>query len=194
MNATSRFAPSASSPWSVEEPSASTAPATTLSPSFTIGLWWMSVPWFERMNLIRSYSSREPLPSTTMCVASSSMTSPALFATTTSPESTAARYSRPVPTSGACGIISGTACRCMFAPMSARFASLCSRNGIIAVATETICAGETSMNSISFGAAMTASPSRERQSTCSCTNLPVFSSTGSEACAIVYCASSAASR
>ena len=54
MNATSRFAPSASSPWSVEEPSASTEPATTLSPSFTIGLWWISVPWFERMNLIRS--------------------------------------------------------------------------------------------------------------------------------------------
>ena len=47
---------------------------------------------------------------------------------------------------------------------------------------------------MSFGAAITASPSRERQSTCSCTNLPVFSSTGSEACAIVYWASSAASR
>ena len=30
----------------------------------------------------------------------------------------------------------------MFAPMSARFASLCSRNGIIAVATDTICAGD----------------------------------------------------
>ncbi len=82
----------------------------------------------------------------------------------------------------------------MFAPISARLASLCSRNGIIAVATETIWAGETSMNWISFGSAITASPSRERQSTCSCTNLPVFSSTGSDACAIVYCASSAASR
>ena len=152
MNATSRFAPSASSPWSVEEPSARTAPATTLSPSLTIGLWWISVPWFERMNLIRSYSSRVPLPSTTMCVASSSTTVAGVaWRRSTSPESTAARYSRPVPTSGACGIISGTACRCMFAPISARFASLCSRNGIIAVATETICAGETSMNWISFG-------------------------------------------
>ena len=40
----------------------------------------------------------------------------------------------------------------MFAPMSARFASLCSRNGISAVATETIWAGETSMYSTSFGA------------------------------------------
>ena len=108
--------------------------------------------------------------------------------------SIAARYSIPVPTSGACGIISGTACFCMFAPISARFASLCSRNGISAVATDTICAGPTSMYSISFGAAITASPSRERQSTCSCRNLPVFSSTGSDAWAIVNCASSAASR
>ena len=82
-----------------------------------------------------------------MWVASISTTVPAPLATTTSPESTAARYSTPVPTSGACGIISGTACRCMFAPIRARLASLCSRNGIIAVATETICAGETSMNS-----------------------------------------------
>ena len=121
------------------------------------------------------------------------MTVPAFFATTTSPESTAARYSTPVPTSGACGIISGTACRCMFAPISARFASLCSRNGIIAVATDTICAGATSMKSMSLAEAITASPSAERQSTCSCSNLPLLS-TRSEACAIVYCASSAASR
>ena len=48
-------------------------------------------------------------------------------------------------------ISSGTACRCMFAPMSARFASLCSRNGISAVETDTICAGETSISSTSFG-------------------------------------------
>ena len=52
MNATSRFAPSASSPLSVELPSASTSPAFTLSPRRTIGLWWMSVPWFERMNFV----------------------------------------------------------------------------------------------------------------------------------------------
>ena len=40
---------------------------------------------------------------------------------------------------------SGTAWRCMLAPMSARLASSCSRNGISAVATDTICFGETSM-------------------------------------------------
>ena len=58
MNATSRFLPSASSPPSVEEPSASTSPLATLSPSFTTGFWWISVPWFERMNFVSAYSSR----------------------------------------------------------------------------------------------------------------------------------------
>src|SRR5947209_1605915 len=95
--------------------------------------------------------------------ASTSATVPACSARTTSPVSTAARYSIPVPTIGACVTISGTACRCMFAPISARFASLCSRNGISAVATETICAGATSMYWISSGRAFTASPSRARQ-------------------------------
>ena len=91
------------------------------------------MPWFERMNFVRSYSSREPLPSTTIRSASTSITVPSLRERRRRPCRSAARYSRPVPTSGACGIISGTACRCMFAPMSARFASLCSRNGISAV-------------------------------------------------------------
>jgi hypothetical protein len=193
MKATSRLAPSASSPWSVDDPSASTCPSFTLSPRPTIGFWWIRVPWFERMNFVRWYSSRLPLPSTTICSASTSITEPVVRESTTSPVSTAARYSRPVPTSGACVIISGTACRCMFAPISARFASLCSRNGISAVATETICAGETSMKSTSSGRDVTASPSTERQSTCSSTNLPL-SSSGADACAIVYWASSAASR
>ena len=118
---------------------------------------------------------------------------PAFFATTTSPESTAARYSTPVPTSGACGIISGTACRCMFAPISARFASLCSRNGIIAVATDTICAGATSMKSMSLATrdhGLALGRAAEHLVVLELAAL----STGSEACAIVYCASSAASR
>ena len=54
MNATSRFAPSASSPFDVDEPSASTSLALTRSPSSTIGFWWISVPWFERMNFVMS--------------------------------------------------------------------------------------------------------------------------------------------
>ncbi len=51
----------------------------------------------------------------------------------------------PVPTSGASLRSSGTDWRIMFAPMSARLASSCSRNGIIAVATDTIWRGLTSM-------------------------------------------------
>ncbi|SKW10219.1 Uncharacterised protein [Mycobacteroides abscessus subsp. massiliense] len=70
---------------------------------------------------------------------------PAFSATTTSPASMAARSSIPVPTSGASLRTSGTAWRCMLAPMRARLASSCSRNGIMAVATDTIWRGETSM-------------------------------------------------
>ncbi len=80
-----------------------------------------------------------------MISADTSLTTPALVAVTTSPASTAARYSMPVPTRGESLVISGTAWRCMLAPMSARLASSCSRNGIRAVATDTIWRGETSM-------------------------------------------------
>ena len=82
---------------------------------------------------------------TVMKSAHSSSTTPAFSATTTSPASTAARSSMPVPTSGDSLRSSGTDWRCMFAPIRARLASSCSRNGIIAVATDTICRGETSM-------------------------------------------------
>ena len=58
MKATMRFLPSAISPESVAEPSASTSPACTVWPVVTRGLWWMSVPWLERMNFCRSYSWR----------------------------------------------------------------------------------------------------------------------------------------
>ena len=57
MKATIRFLPSAISPWSVEEPSASTSPAFTFWPVVTSGFWWISVPWLERMNFCSSYSS-----------------------------------------------------------------------------------------------------------------------------------------
>ncbi len=51
----------------------------------------------------------------------------------------------PVPTTGDSLRSSGTAWRCMFAPMSARLASSCSRNGMSEVATDTIWRGDTSM-------------------------------------------------
>ena len=69
----------------------------------------------------------------------------------------------PVPISGASVFSSGTAWRCMFEPISARLASSCSRNGIIAVATDQICSGETSMRSTSFGPTVTYWPACVRQ-------------------------------
>ena len=60
------------------------------------------------------------------------------------PESTAHLCSMPVATMGASVVIRGTAWRCMFAPIRARFASSFSRKGIIAVAMETIMRGEMS--------------------------------------------------
>jgi hypothetical protein len=71
-----------------------------------------------------------------------------VLATATWPESTAAWRSMPVPTIGASGRKSGTAWRCMLEPISARLASSCSRNGINAAETDTICFGETSMYSM----------------------------------------------
>ncbi len=80
-----------------------------------------------------------------MRVASTYSTSPALSASTMSPVSSAARRSIPVPITGASVLSSGTAWACMLEPISARLASSCSRNGIIAVVTDQICSGETSM-------------------------------------------------
>ena len=82
---------------------------------------------------------------TTMRPASTRSTLPGRFATTAEPESTATMRSMPVPTSGFSARSVGTAWRCMFEPISARFASSCSRNGMRAAATDTICFGDTSM-------------------------------------------------
>ena len=120
----------------------------------TIARWWVIVPWFERMNLSSGYSSRFEPWVTTIFSASTWVTSPAFSARTTSPLSTAARRSMPVPINGGSGLSSGTAWRCMLEPISARLASSCSRNGISAVATDQIWVGETSIRSTSFGAAV----------------------------------------
>ena len=71
-------------------------------------------------------------------------TIPSLFAVTVISESRAALYSIPVPTIGASGIKSGTACLCMLDPIRERLTSSCSKNGIIAAATDTNCFGDTS--------------------------------------------------
>jgi len=62
---------------------------------------------------------------------------PDIHATTTAPESRAVMYSIPVPTNGDRACSSGTACRCMFDPISARFASSFSRKGMRDAATDT---------------------------------------------------------
>jgi hypothetical protein len=108
------------------------------------------------------------------------------------PESRATVSSIPVPTSGASAWIRGTACRCMFEPISARLASSFSKNGINAAATDTSCFGETSMSSISSGRAITKSPPR-RQEMRSEANRP-FSSSSALAWAMVKRPSSMAER
>ena len=107
--------------------------------------------------------------------------------------SSAARRSMPVPTTGASVLSSGTAWRCMFEPMSARLASSCSRNGIIAVATDQICSGETSMRSTSSADTVTYWPACVRQTTSSPMSLPL-SSSSAFACAMRSCSSCVASR
>ena len=95
--------------------------------------------------------SLRPLYFTMMDCPSTSVTWPGRSAVITSAASIAARRSRPVPMNGASGTSRGTAWRCMLAPMSARLASSCSKNGIRAVATDTICFGDTSMSCTSSG-------------------------------------------
>ena len=92
---------------------------------------------------------------TTMRVASTESTTPSRLATTVTPESRATMPSMPVPISGERVRMSGTAWRCMFEPMRARFASSFSRNGISDAATDTSWFGDTSISVTSSGFAMT---------------------------------------
>src|ERR1700687_2657380 len=73
---------------------------------------------------------------------------PLRLARMTAPESRAVTPSMPVPTNGASATSRGTDCRCMFAPISARLASSCSRNGTSEAATETSCFGEAGVDDI----------------------------------------------
>ncbi len=110
----------------------------------------------------------------TMRVASIWSTTPARRAPMAAPESRATTASMPVPTKGASARTSGTACRCMLEPISARFASSFSRNGMSAAATDTSCFGDTSIRStLSTGTTMT-SPAW-RQTMRSSVSLPLAS-------------------
>ena len=92
-----------------------------------------------------------------MRFASTQSTVPSRLATTVTPESRATMPSIPVPISGDVVRTSGTAWRCMFEPMSARFASSCSRNGISDAATDTSWFGDTSISVTSSGLVITTS-------------------------------------
>ena len=97
---------------------------------------------------------------TTMRSASTSETTPSLLATTEAPESLATIFSMPVPTRGARVFIKGTAWRCIFEPIKARFASSFCKKGIKEAATDTSWVVETSARSAS--SARTISPSPQR--------------------------------
>ncbi len=101
-------------------------------------------------------------------------------------------YSMPVPTYGARARRSGTAWRCMFDPISARFASSFSRNGTSEAATDTSCFGDTSMKSILSFVGRMKLPAW-RALTRSVVKRP-FSSTAALACAMMYWSSSHADR
>ena len=122
------------------------SPAFSFSPSDTTGLWLIQVPPLVLLNFLRRYTSTSPfLLRTRTSSADTFSTTPSLLAVIVIPESLAARYSIPVPTSGDSGINKGTACLCMFDPIKERFTSSCSKKGIIAAATDTNCFGETSI-------------------------------------------------
>ncbi|MNL03849.1 hypothetical protein D3C87_1243970 [compost metagenome] len=82
----------------------------------------------------------------------------------------------------------------MFAPISARFASSCSRNGTSEAAADTICDGATSMYCTRSGVTMRVSRSEpSRADTSSSVRLP-SASTVALACATTYLPSSIADR
>ena len=153
MKAARTFCPRASSPRSEDDPLAMICPGSTRSPLSTTGYWLIQVPWLVRTNFIRGYISVVSSSLViTICEPLAEVTTPGFWAVSTSPLYLAASRSIPVATIGASGRNRGTACRCMLAPIRARLASLCSRKGIRAVATLTICLGDTSISWILSGA------------------------------------------
>ena len=176
------FLPRAISPLLVDAPSAKMSPFSTLSPTNTIGRWFIQLPWLLRANLITLYSSLWPSSlRTTIFVLVDLSTTPPFLAVMQTPESYAALDSIPVPTTGASVERSGTAWRCMLDPISARLASSFSRKGIMDVATENTIFGDTSIKS-RFTLSNSDVSSRKRPDTWVFTKCP-SSSTGSFACA-----------
>ena len=145
MNAIRIFLPSAKSPPLVAGPSAITPPAFTSSPGETSGVWCKHIDWLDLSKLSILYLCSFPSGSSiTIFCASTYTTLPSVLEITTAPESTATFLSNPVPIYGASVLNNGTACLCMFDPISALLASSCSRNGINPADTDTTCLGDIS--------------------------------------------------
>ena len=136
MNATRTLCPSAISPPTVDELSESTSPFLIFCPKETIGRWWNAVTSFVFMKLTSVYSFFFLCHSARRFSARRRPQSCRLLPRRRRARSLCRTPSMPVATSGGHGMMHGTACFCMFEPMSARFASSCSRNGMRDVATE----------------------------------------------------------
>ena len=108
-----------------------------------MGRWLMQVPWLERTNFSSGYESQlaAVLVDDGCASAVTDVTTPAARGDDDLARVARRAASMPVPTIGDSGSSSGTAWRCMLEPMRARLASSCSRNGMSAVATDTICLG-----------------------------------------------------
>ena len=99
------------------------------------------------MYLIKLYISTPESPAcisfsltlTTILLASILSIVPPLEAVTQDPESLAINLSTPVPTRGFSACRVGTACFIILEPISALFASSCSKNGIKEAPTEKAC-------------------------------------------------------
>jgi hypothetical protein len=126
----------------VAAPSAMISPFLHLLP-LTIGFWFRQVRSLRPSNLRSTYSSALSIHDA--------------LGVDEGDRAVASRAGRPCRCSSATDLLlhagghdggstlsSGTACRCMFEPISARLASSCSRNGISAADTPTICLGEMS--------------------------------------------------
>ena len=139
-------------------PSVKICPDFIFSPFQTIGLWFMHVCWFERKYFCNLWVNFFPFSVLIIILfAVTKLTIPDDWEFKVIPESIAIWFSNPVPTIGFWGKTKGTDWRCIFEPISALFASSCSKNGIKEAAIETTCIGEIAIKSTSEGVTLTKS-------------------------------------
>ena len=185
MKATRMFWPSASSPFSVEELSAMRLTRLDLLARLDAGALVDAGVLVERTNFRSGYSSSS-LPSSSAARSIRSAGDDWSRRRRAGRRRPGRSRARPGPPCrcrrcGASGTSSGTAWRCMLAPIRARLASSCSRNGISAVATETTCFGR-DVHVVDWSTA-SGNPGGSGPATRSSTKSP-SSSSGALACAM----------